>query len=157
MSGRPCHPYLITYLLFALRLCGYNPNYLKNPAAASKVRSSSWFYSFFSHGHPPPSSLPHPPLPVPQGSQKLLHWTAQDVAGWLCSIDLDEYVGALQNRGLHGALMVRTCCPPSLPMGRAHMCLCMYKVLLLKVTLCGNMRVTRLYLVTWLTWWSSLP
>ena len=43
---------------------------------------------------------------VVQGSQKLLHWTAQDVKNWLWNINLDEYVGALDNAGLHGALMV---------------------------------------------------
>lgn len=41
-----------------------------------------------------------------QGSQKLLHWTAQDVKNWLWNINLDQYVGALDNVGLHGALMV---------------------------------------------------
>ena len=40
------------------------------------------------------------------GSQKLLHWTAKDVANWIRTIDLDEYIGGLENAGIHGAVMV---------------------------------------------------
>ena len=49
-----------------------------------------------------------------QGSQKLLHWTAQDVKNWLWTVNLDEYVGALDNTGLHGALMVQYICTLSI-------------------------------------------
>lgn len=42
------------------------------------------------------------------GSQKLLHWTAKDVADWVCSIELDEYVSGLDTKGIHGAVMVFT-------------------------------------------------
>lgn len=41
-----------------------------------------------------------------QGSQKLLHWSAKDVSQWVCSIELDGYVAALDRMGIHGAIMV---------------------------------------------------
>lgn len=41
-----------------------------------------------------------------QGSQKLLHWSAKDVRQWVCSIELDEYVGTLDKMGIHGPVMV---------------------------------------------------
>ena len=41
------------------------------------------------------------------GSKKLLHWSSKDVANWIRSIELDEYVGGLEEAGIHGALMVR--------------------------------------------------
>jgi hypothetical protein len=72
----PFHHLSLRRAIQAFRMCGYNPNYLKDPAAAS------------------------------QGSQKLLHWTAEDVKTWLWNINLDQYVGALDNVGLHGALML---------------------------------------------------
>ena len=43
---------------------------------------------------------------APKGSMKLLHWSAQDVADWVRAIELDSYVGGLENAGIHGAVMV---------------------------------------------------
>lgn len=40
------------------------------------------------------------------GSHKLLHWSAKDVARWVCSIELDGYVSAMDTAGIHGAIMV---------------------------------------------------
>lgn len=40
------------------------------------------------------------------GSQKLLHWSAKDVVQWVCTIELDEYVTAMDTAGIHGAIMV---------------------------------------------------
>ena len=40
------------------------------------------------------------------GSQKLLRWSAKDVAHWICTIELDDYVAALETVGIHGAVMV---------------------------------------------------
>ena len=45
--------------------------------------------------------------PSEAGSQKLLHWSAKDVADWVKTIELDEYVGGLQEAGVNGAVMVR--------------------------------------------------
>lgn len=61
-------------------MCGYDKDYLKDSTAEKK-----------------------------HGSQKLLHWSAKDVANWVCSIELDEYVGAMDSAGIHGAVMVRCC------------------------------------------------
>jgi hypothetical protein len=72
----PFHQLSLQRAIQAFRMCGYDPNYLKDSAAAS------------------------------QGSQRLLHWTAQDVKNWLWTVKLDDYVGALENVGLHGALML---------------------------------------------------
>ena len=89
MSGHHCHPHPITYLLFALRLCGYNPNYLKNPAAASKVWSSLVSVMFNSPSLSPPSSLsssfPHFSLPSSPCSTGLTEAAALDCPGrgWL--------------------------------------------------------------------------
>lgn len=41
-----------------------------------------------------------------RGSMKLLHWSAQDVADWVRAIELDSYVGGLENAGIHGAVML---------------------------------------------------
>lgn len=41
------------------------------------------------------------------GSKKLLHWSSSDIVAWIKSIELDEYVGGLNEAGIHGALMVR--------------------------------------------------
>ena len=62
------------------RMCGYDAEYLKD-SCADKTRTS----------------------------QKLLHWSVKDVARWVCSIELDEYVGALDTSGIHGAVMVSVC------------------------------------------------
>ena len=43
---------------------------------------------------------------VSRGSQKLLHWSAQDVMNWLHSIELDEYIEGFERMGIHGAFMV---------------------------------------------------
>lgn len=58
-------------------MCGYDKGYLKDSYAVKKL-----------------------------GSQKLLRWSAKDVAQWVCSIELDEYVGAMESMGIHGAVMV---------------------------------------------------
>ena len=58
-------------------MCGYDKNYLKDSYAEKKL-----------------------------GSQKLLHWSAKDVAHWICTIELDEYAGTLETMGIHGAVMV---------------------------------------------------
>ncbi len=55
---------------------------------------------------PSPDILP-PLLPSPpQGSQKLLHWSAERVVQWVRSIELEEYAEGLENLGIHGAVMV---------------------------------------------------
>lgn len=59
------------------RMCGYDAEYLKDSCVEKN-----------------------------RGSQKLLHWTAKDVAKWVCSIELDEYVGTIDKSGIHGAVMV---------------------------------------------------
>ena len=41
-----------------------------------------------------------------KGSQKLLHWTAEDLVNWIRSIELDDYVEGFENMGIHGAVMV---------------------------------------------------
>ena len=41
-----------------------------------------------------------------RGSQKLLHWSAQDVMDWLQSIELEEYIEGFEKMGIHGAFMV---------------------------------------------------
>ena len=58
-------------------MCGYNKDYLKDSCPEKT-----------------------------SGSQKLLHWSSKDVAQWVCSIELDEYVSGLDIAGIHGALMV---------------------------------------------------
>lgn len=73
----PFHVTSIKRALQALRLCGYDGEYLKDSCAEK------------SHG-----------------SQKLLHWSAKDVCRWVCSIELDDYVGALNTAGIHGAVML---------------------------------------------------
>ena len=40
------------------------------------------------------------------GSKKLLYWSSREVADWIRSIELDEYVGGLEEAGIHGAFMV---------------------------------------------------
>ncbi|VDM22593.1 unnamed protein product [Hydatigera taeniaeformis] len=52
-----------------------------------------------SHSH----SLSSFPLTPPPS---LALWTLHRVEAWLCDIDLPEYVSALHNSGLHGALLV---------------------------------------------------
>ena len=65
-------------LVFTLcRMCAYDKGFLKNNYADKKL-----------------------------GSLKLLRWSAKDVAHWVCSIELEEYVGALETMGIHGAVMV---------------------------------------------------
>lgn len=59
------------------RMCGYNKNYMKESIAEKT-----------------------------QGSQKLLHWSANDVTQWLRDIDLDEYAAGIDRTGIHGAVMV---------------------------------------------------
>lgn len=59
-------------------MCGYDPEYLKDSCIEKSRR----------------------------GSQKLLHWSAKDVARWICSIELDDYVGSMDTSGIHGAVMV---------------------------------------------------
>ena len=88
-------------------MCGYDHNYLKDPAAASQVSNIQTFEDK-NVGYPCVCVC------VVQGSQKLLHWTAQDVKNWLWNINLDEYVAALDNAGLHGALMVNMYCSCSI-------------------------------------------
>ena len=36
----------------------------------------------------------------------MLHWSAEDVVKWICSIELDDYVEGFENMGIHGAVMV---------------------------------------------------
>lgn len=43
-----------------------------------------------------------------RGGQKLLRWSAKDITHWVCSIELEDYVGGLESMGIHGAVMVRT-------------------------------------------------
>lgn len=62
------------------RMCGYDPEYLKDSC-----------------------------LEKNRGSQKLLHWSSKDVSRWVCSIELDDYVGAMDTAGIHGAVMVSSC------------------------------------------------
>lgn len=71
------------YQMLCSRLCGYDGEYLKDSCAEK------------SHG-----------------SQKLLHWSAKDVCRWVCGIELDDYVSALNTAGIHGAVMV-SCFPHS--------------------------------------------
>lgn len=72
-----CDQHVINMLHSCSRMCGYDPEYLKDSC-----------------------------LEKNRGSQKLLHWSAKDVARWVCSIELDEYVGAMDTSGIHGAVMV---------------------------------------------------
>ena len=58
-------------------MCGYDKNYLKESCPGKR-----------------------------QGSQKLLHWSANDISQWLRSIELDDYASALDKMGIHGAIMV---------------------------------------------------
>lgn len=61
-------------------MCGYNAEYLKDSCGEKNL-----------------------------GSHKLLHWSAKDVARWVCSIELDGYVSAMDTAGIHGAIMVSVC------------------------------------------------
>jgi len=65
------------YGVWLCRLCGYDKNYL----SLAKSEKS-------------------------EGSQKLLHWSCADVGEWLSSIQLEQYVTALDRTGIHGPVMV---------------------------------------------------
>ena len=58
-------------------MCGYDGNYLKDSC-----------------------------LQKTHGSQKLLHWSVNDVVQWVRGIELDDYIGGFSNTGIHGAIMV---------------------------------------------------
>lgn len=46
------------------------------------------------------------------GSKKLLYWSSKDIADWIRNIELDEYVGGLEEAGIHGAFMVSLLASP---------------------------------------------